>query len=110
MAVEVRTIKELKNAIKGQNMEILLADPDLSEKISRFKQLKDITVPRLVDGMTSYLSPSENTIIQTVAYIGVTELFELYEHYDIQESNDTDSSKNKQDAIHKLTRKKSDEL
>ncbi|MBI4776710.1 MAG: hypothetical protein HY788_21450 [Deltaproteobacteria bacterium] len=108
MAVEVRTIKELKSAIQGQNMEILLADPDLSDKISRFKQLKDITVPKLVDGMTAYLSPAENTIIQTVAYIGVGELFELYERYDIEETNEMDSSKNRQQAIQKLRRKKPD--
>jgi len=108
MAVEVRTIKELKNAIKGQDIEILLADPELSEKISRFKKLKDITVPKLVDGMTSYLTPSENTIIQTVAYMGVTELFELYVCYDIEEISEADSSKNRQESVHKLRRKKSD--
>ena len=107
MAVEVRTIKELKNAIKGQDIEILLADPELSDKIARFKQLKDITVPKLVDGMTSYLTPSENTVIQTVAYIGVSELFELYEHYEIEEISELDSSKNRQESIHKLRRKTS---
>ena len=105
MAVEVRTIKELKNAVKGQDVEILLADPELSDKVSRFKQLKDITVPKLVDGMTSYLTPSENTVIQTVAYMGVGELFELYECYEIEEINEIESSKNKQEVVHKLRRK-----
>ena len=35
----------------------------------------------------------------------MSELFELYECYEIEEINELDSSKNRQEAIHKLRRK-----
>jgi hypothetical protein len=87
MTVYVKTKKELANAIRAKEIEIIICNRPLAENILKFKGAK---MPELPKGSPSLgaigvaLAGMEIVYIVAIITLGVVCLYALYKDYDIQ--------------------------
>ncbi len=92
VSVKVNNKKELARAIKEKKKNIVICDPDLAEKVRKFKRVPKLSKSSLLD---SSLTGVEVVAVVAITVLGVVVLFALYKDYDVEIEDEDDDGKGK---------------
>lgn len=84
MAVVVKTISQLKDAIHRKEKKIYIADSGLAKKVKVFKGIKGVTKNNIASGSLACMAGIEIVYIVALFVLGVVVLYALHKDYKVK--------------------------
>lgn len=85
MAVVVKTVSQLKDAIRDKEKKIYIADSGLAKKVKVFKGIKGVNEKNISSGaLMASLGGMEIVYIVALLVVGTVVLYALYKDYNVK--------------------------